>query len=246
MPSVHRVRVADDCHRAELPHRTACLLCGKCNVVKGELSRELEAFGVGLAVIIGPVVVRAGERGGQLGIEVVVHLDLPTACAVEDGDIDPFDVHRLQMRLRVELPGDRDVIVRVAGKGPPAEVGRWTDRIRCDCHVSDDSVLDTDRRLIRRSFWRTCEGRGELLEWLLQVAEPKIVRFHRMQIAVQYAKSIFHSLPPRGRVVPNTPLVHAQSTVYKLGEKGELARTRIVNSIRIAGLDAVSSGGSRW
>src|SRR5215831_4277890 len=147
---------------------------------------------------MGQVLLRASGPSGQLRIGVVVHLNLPTARAVEDGDVDPLDVHRLQVRLRVELPGDRDVIVRVPCKGPSAEIGRWTDRVRCDCHVANDSVLNADRRLVWRPFRRACEGRREFFEWVIQVAKPKIVRFHGVQITVQYTKAIFHWSPPRG------------------------------------------------
>src|SRR5581483_2214244 len=91
--AVDRIRVADDRDRAQLAYGPARLPGRELWVVEGELSREPEPPKIEGAVVAGPVVVGASQRGRHLGVEVVVHLDLPAASAVEDAHVDALDVH---------------------------------------------------------------------------------------------------------------------------------------------------------
>ena len=134
--AVDRVRVADDRHRAELAHRAPGLRDRAGHVVERHLGGELEARRLVLAVVVGPVVVRAGQRGGDRRVEVVVHEHLAPARAVEDRHVDALDVHGLDVRLGVVAARVRDLVVAVTARrragGDPCRrrrcAGAWTSR----------------------------------------------------------------------------------------------------------------------
>jgi hypothetical protein len=88
-----------------------------------DLGGELQPAGVGLAVVVRPVVVGAGQGRGERGIEIVVHEHLAAARPVENGHVDALDVHGDQVRGRVEAGGRRHLVVRVPGERAPVQVG---------------------------------------------------------------------------------------------------------------------------
>src|SRR2546428_427450 len=73
VPGADRVRFASARVRARPGQRPPRLLDGALAVVEGELGGELEPGGVGRAVVARPVVVGAGQRRRQLGVQLVVH-----------------------------------------------------------------------------------------------------------------------------------------------------------------------------
>ena len=88
------------------------------SIVEGDLRGELHALRVVGAEVARPVIVRTRQRRRHLGLEVIVHQDLATARAVDDGHVDALDVHGLHVRLGVVATGVRDGVVRMALEGP--------------------------------------------------------------------------------------------------------------------------------
>ena len=190
MASVDRVRVADHGDGAQLAHGAPGLGNRARDVVEGQLGGELEPRRVDRAEIARPVVVRTRQGGRHL--RVVVHQHLAPARAVDDGDVDALNVHRLQMRRRVVAARVRHRVVRMAGEGAILQALAHHRRARALRHLGDLEVADRDERLVHRPVGAPREPWRELLERLVQVLLPEAVRLHRVQIAVQNPESIFH------------------------------------------------------
>src|SRR5438128_656763 len=81
-------------------HRPTELLGGEAGVVQRQERRRFHALGSRADEVRRPVVPRAAERDGELGLERVDahHGQRPE----EHGDVEPLDVHGLELRRRVE------------------------------------------------------------------------------------------------------------------------------------------------
>ena len=190
--AVDRVRVADDGDGAELAHRAPGFRDGARHVVERDLRGEPQPFRRELAVIGGPVVVRAGERRGDVRRQLVVHQHLPAPRAIEDADVDAFDVHGLHVRLRVVGPRVRGLVMRMPLERPVLEIAADHGRVRTLRHLGYLDLPDLDDRLVRRARGAADELRREALERLVEITLPEAVRLHRVQIAVEDAVSLFH------------------------------------------------------
>ena len=192
VPSVDRVRVADDRHRAEPAHRAPGLGDRAGHVVERDLGGELQARRLVLAVVVRPVVVRGGERGGDRRVEVVVHEHLAPARAVEHRHVDALDVHGLDVRRRVVAARVRDLVVRRPLEGAPLEILADGGGVRALGHLPDLEIADLDHRLIRRVGRPAPEPGRELLERLGEIALPEAVGLHRVQIRVHDLEVVLH------------------------------------------------------
>jgi hypothetical protein len=192
VPTVDRVGVADDGDGAELAHRASRLARGEHRIVEGDLGGELQPRGRVLAVLVRPVVVRARQRVGHARVEVVVHLHLTAARAVEDRDVDALDVHRLHVRRRIVTARVRDLVVRRACERAALQFLAHGGGVRPLRHLADLEVADADERLVRRVVGAPREDRRERLERLVEVAHPEVVGLHRVQIAVHDLEPVLH------------------------------------------------------
>ncbi len=69
--AVHAARREKDRLEAVLPYSSARLFDGRSDVVWCDHCRRVEARRIGLGVVVEPVVVRAGDRCGEVGLEAV-------------------------------------------------------------------------------------------------------------------------------------------------------------------------------
>ena len=61
-----------------------------------------------------------------------------------------------------------------------------------ELHLADLLLADLDDGLVGCALRGAGEAGGELLERLLQVPLPEIVRLHGVQVAVEDTESVFH------------------------------------------------------
>src|SRR5437762_9755916 len=161
--AVNRVRVADHGHGAALANRAPGLGDRAGNVAEGDLGGELQPRRVVLAVVVGPLVVGARQRGRHLRIEVVVHLHLTPARSVEHGDVDALDVHGLHVRLWIVASRVRRLVVRMPRERAVLQI------LTNDCgaialgHLAELEVADLDDGL--RSEERRVGKEGRSWSW---------------------------------------------------------------------------------
>src|SRR5438105_5103187 len=173
--------------------RTARRLArGERRIVEGDLGGELQARGRVLTVLVRPRVVGARQRVGDARVEIVVHLHLTAARAIEDRDIDAFDVHRLHVRGRVVAARVRNLVMRRPRERATLEILAHGGGVRALGHLADLEVTDADERLVRGVFGAPGERRRERLERLVEVADPEVVGLHRVQIAVHDLEPVLH------------------------------------------------------
>ena len=171
--AVHRVRHHLGGHEPELPHRPTELLRGEAGVVQRQERRRFHALGSRADEVRRPVVPRAAERDGELGLERVDahHGQRPE----EHGDVEPLDVHGLELRRRVEAGGGvllEDGIrphlgVRSAAPDRPREGPAIDDPV---AHVRLSRLQGT--------------GRSGLVPWV-QVTLVEIPRLDDVKVRVQ-------------------------------------------------------------
>src|ERR1700745_3254473 len=75
------------------------LFYGVIDVVNGNHPRAEKPVRVRLTEVVQPVVVRSGERGGKARVALRVGEDAEGTRREKNGDVDPLDIHRLQMNL---------------------------------------------------------------------------------------------------------------------------------------------------
>src|SRR5262245_4070121 len=210
--AVDGVGRADHRDGAELLDAAARLLDGEPDVVHRDLRGELEPPRIFLAVVVGPVVVGAGQRRGVVGLEIVVAEDLPPARAVHDGDVDALDIHRRQRRGGIVAARPRDVEVGVARPALPPELAggggralrlrKRRDRQPLHLHAADVvGVALVLRARLERLLLPGVEPRRVLPVGLIQVTRPQAIGLVHVQIAVddQVAFTCHTDLLTKGR-----------------------------------------------
>jgi len=190
--SADRVGVADHGHGPQLADGAPGLADRQDDIVEGDLRRELQPLGVIGAEVARPVVVGPGQGRGHLGLEIVVHLHLASARAVDHGHVDALDVHRRHVRLGVVAARVRDLVVRVPGEGAPLKVLADQGTLRPLRHLADLDGPDPDDGLIPCVLRPPDERRREPFERLLEVLLPEPVRLHRVQVAVHHPEAVLH------------------------------------------------------
>ena len=195
MLSVDRVRRADDRDGTQLLDAAARFLDRHPDVVHRDLRGEFEALRIALAIIGGPVVVRAGQCRRVVGCEIVVTQDLPAARAVHHGNVDALDIHRRQRRGGIEAPRLRNIEMRVARTALAPELAARGGRALRPRERRDRQPLHLHRpdrvsaSLVLGAFCQSLLLAAEKLRRVrpigaVQIARPEVVRLVEVHVAV--------------------------------------------------------------
>ena len=190
--AVGRIGVGDERDGAERLHCATRLRHREIDIVVGQLRRELEALRSMLAELESPLVVRSRERRRIARLQRVVHQHLSPAGAEQDADVNPLDVHRLEMALRIVTPRSRTFEMRVAREGRRLQSRLRPDRFLLHARNPDCEVPENNARLLRWASVASLEARQTIAERVFQVSLPQVVRLHRVQIAIHDLEAVLH------------------------------------------------------
>ena len=188
--ALDRVRPHEHGAEPELLDRTSGFFDRVANVVRRDHPGSEQALGIGLAVVVQPVVVGPRDGGGERRVQVVDRLGEQPARGIDDGDVDAFGVHRIELRPTVpaSLGGPAEALAplveRVVGAARPRAQRRVP---RHRLAVDDDSEVGD---VLLQAAWR------ERLVDAVDVALPEVRRLHAVHVAVKDLEPVVRHGPP--------------------------------------------------